>query len=127
MIGCRLFNLTYSRNLVLCFLREITLPEDTPSKKEKPAGQRMSFAEACEFFGVGSSTLYRWIGEGRIPFYRPGREYQFDREELVLTGRQDLSGKRKASVKLEPLKVEKNVPKGQRQQDSRYRKLLKLE
>jgi excisionase family DNA binding protein len=87
----------------------------------------MSFAEAYEFLGVGSSTLYRWIREGRIPFYRIGREYQFDREELVLIGRHDLSGKRKATVKLEPLQIEKTAPKSKKKQDARYRKLLNLE
>lgn len=113
---------------LLSFLRELVFPKETAQKKkEKPTGQRLDFAEACEFFGIGSSTLYRWIQEGRIPFYRPGREYQFDRDELVLIGKHDLSGKRKASVKLSPLKIEKNIPKGKKQQDERYRKLLKLE
>lgn len=109
------------------FLHEITLPKDAPTKKEKPQGQRISFVEACEFLGVGSSTLYRWIREGRVPFYRIGREYQFDREELVLIGRHDLSGKRKALVKLEPLQIEKTAPKTKKEQDARYRKLLNLE
>lgn len=112
---------------VFAFLREITLLKDTPGKKEKPQGQRMSFAEACEFLGIGSSTLYRWIREGRIPFYRIGREYQFDREELVLIGRQDLSSKRKAKVKLEPLRIEKTAPKSQKEKDARYRKMLELD
>ncbi|MGI8468350.1 MAG: excisionase family DNA-binding protein, partial [Pyrinomonadaceae bacterium] len=114
---------------LLTFLREMSASTKEEGKKMrgKSAGQRLNFAEACDFFGIGSSTLYRWIQEGRVPFYRPGREYQFDREELVLIGRQDLSGKRKASVKLEPLKIEKNIPKGKKQQDVRYRKLLDLE
>lgn len=113
---------------LLAFLREITSPKEATTKaKEKPAGQRLSFAEACEFFGVGASTLYRWIREGRVPFYRPGREYQFDRDELVLLGKHDLSGKRKATVKLEPLRIEKTAPKTKKKQDLRYRKLLNLE
>ena len=113
---------------LLTFLRELTQPkENNQKKKEKPKGQRLSFAEACEFFGVGSSTLYRWIREGRVPFYRPGREYQFDRDELVLIGKHDLSGKRKATIKLEPLKIEKTSPKAKKEQDARYRKLLKMD
>lgn len=110
------------------FLRELSAPKDPSRKKrDKPAGQRVNFAEACEFFGVGASTLYRWIREGRVPFYRVGREYQFDRDELVLLGKHDLSGKRKASVKLEPLKIEKSAPKTKKEQAARYRKLLKLD
>ncbi len=113
---------------LLAFLRELTAPEEISQKKsKKPKGQRLNFTEACEFFGVGASTLYRWIIQGRIPFYRPGREYQFDPLELRLVGRHDFSGKRKASVKLEPLKIEKTTPKSKKQQDTRYRKMLKLE
>jgi excisionase family DNA binding protein len=110
------------------FLRELTAPKDAAQKKpEKPDGQRLNFAEACEFFNINPSTLYRWVREGRVPFYRIGREYQFDRDELVLLGKQDLSGKRKASVKLEPLKIEKPAPKTKKEQSARYRKLLKLD
>jgi len=113
---------------LLSFLRNLAFPTANAQKKrEKPEGQRLSFAEACEFFGIGSSTLYRWIREGRIPFYRPGREYQFDRDELVLIGRHDLSGKRKATVKLEPLKIEKAAPKSKKEQDLRYRKMLRMD
>lgn len=112
---------------LLGFLRELNTPKEVTQKRpDKSTGQRLSFAETCEFFGVGASTLYRWIREGRVPFYRPGREYQFDREELVLIGKHDLSGKRKASVKLQPLKIEKNTTKSKKEQDSRYRKLLNL-
>jgi excisionase family DNA binding protein len=113
---------------LLSFLRETAFPNENSEKKEKPKGQRLSFAETCEFFGIGSSTLYRWIREGRVPFYRPGREYQFDRDELVLLGKHDLSGKRKVTVKLEPLKIEKRAAKSKKEQEeARYRKLLKLE
>ncbi|MFN0278958.1 MAG: type IV secretion system DNA-binding domain-containing protein [Pyrinomonadaceae bacterium] len=113
---------------LLGFLRRLgTSTEPNQKKPEKEAGQRLNFAETCEFFDVTPSTLYRWVREGRVPFYRPGREYQFDRDELVLIGKHDLSGKRKASVKLSPLTIEKKAPKGKKEQDSRYRKLLKLD
>lgn len=112
---------------LLEFLRELTVPTKASKKSDKPAGQRLNFTEACEFFDVTSSTLYRWVREGRVPFYRPGREYQFDRDELVLIGKHDLSGKRKAIVKLSPLSIEKRLLRGQKEQDSRYRKLLKLD
>ena len=113
---------------LLGFLRELANSNEFDQKKiEKQPGQRLNFTEACEFFGVGTSTLYRWVREGRVPFYRPGREYQFDRDELVLIGKQDLSGKRKMSVKLSPLKIEKMTPKTQKEQDARFRKLLKLD
>lgn len=113
---------------LLTFLRELTAPKEaTQKKRESKGGQRLSLIEASEFLNISPSGLYRWVREGRIPFYRVGREYRFDRDELVLIGRHDLSGKRKASVKLSPLKIEKAVPKGKKEQDARYRKLLKLE
>lgn len=113
---------------LLAFLSDLSAPKEIAQKNSgKTNGQRMNFTQACEFFGVNSSTLYRWIGEGRVPFYRPGREYQFDRDELVLLGKHDLSGKRKTSVKIQPLKIEKIAPKSKKEQNSRYRKLLKLD
>lgn len=113
---------------LLGFLRDLAAPKETHQKREgKPPEQRLNFTDACEFFGVGTSTLYRWIREGRVLFYRPGREYQFDRDELVLIGRQDLSGKRKAVVKLSPLVIEKTEPKSKKEEHSRYRKMLKLD
>jgi hypothetical protein len=53
---------------LLIFLRDVAVPDKTKNKKtERPEGQRMDFAETCEFFNIGSSTLYRWIREGRVP------------------------------------------------------------
>lgn len=113
----------------LAFFREVGSPTVEPAsgKKAKLAGQRLSFDEAAAFFDVSTSTLYRWVRAGKIPFYRPGREYQFDRDELVLIGRHELSGKRKARVDLAPVKIEKPKPKTKKQQDDRYRKLLNLD
>jgi hypothetical protein len=67
------------------------------------------------------------IIEGKVPFYRPGRGYQFARDELALVGRQDGPGKRKTVVTVEPLRIEKTAPKSKKKQDARYRKLLNLE
>ena len=101
---------------LLGFLRELSLSKESTEKTSmKTGGQRLDFAGACEFFDVTASTLYRWVREGRVPFYRPGREYQFDRDELVLIGRHDLSGKRKASVKLVTLGISiRPIPKKQK-------------
>ena len=113
---------------LLGFLREIAQLEERNRKQNaKTDGQRLNFVGACEFFGVTASTLYRWVREGRVPFYRPGREYQFDRDELVPIGKQDLSAKRKPTVKLSPLTIDKKSPKVKKDPDSRYRKLLKLD
>jgi excisionase family DNA binding protein len=112
----------------LGFLREIGSPADpNTGKPAKLAGARLDFKEAAEFFDVSKSTLYRWVQAGRIPFIRIGRIYQFDRDVLVLLGRHDLSGKRKAAVNLEPLKVGKATSKAKKQQDERFRKMLNLD
>jgi excisionase family DNA binding protein len=112
----------------LGFLREIGSPADpNTGKPGKLAGARLDFKEAAEFFDVSKSTLYRWVQAGRIPFIRIGRIYQFDRDVLVLLGRHDLSGKRKAAVNLEPIKIDKTTSKAKKQQDDRYRKMLNLD
>ncbi len=118
----------FSLTGLLAFLRELTQPKDDVRKKgEKQAGQRLDLSEASEFLSISVSTLYRWVREGRVPFFRVGREYRFDRDELVLIGKHDLSGKRKATVKLEPLKIDKNAPKAKKEQNARYRKMLNMD
>ncbi len=113
---------------LLAFLRSMsTTNEREITRTEKRSGHRLDFAGACELLGKSSSTLYRWVREGRVPFYRVGREYEFDRSELLLVGKHDLSGKRKATVRLEPLSVEKTSPKIKKEQDAKYRKLLHLD
>lgn len=108
------------------FLRKLS-GHDEPKRKSGNHSQPMNFAEACDFLNVGASTLYRWIREGRVPFYRPGREYQFDRDKLILIGKHDLSAKRKPFVELQPLKIDKTTSKTKKKQDARYRKMLKLD
>jgi excisionase family DNA binding protein len=114
---------------LLAYLREVSECEGdtTASKTKKSTGQRLDFAGACELLGKSRSTLYRWVREGRIPFFRVGREYEFDRDELLLIGKHDLSGKLKAKATLSPLTIEKRPPKTKKQQDERYRKLLGLD
>lgn len=112
---------------LLTFLRELTSVKDVQKKKEKAVGQRLDLSQASEFLSISISTLYGWVREGRVPFFRVGREYRFDRDELVLIGKHHLSGKQTASVKVSPLKIEKTPPKSKKEQDMRYRKLLKME
>jgi excisionase family DNA binding protein len=112
---------------LLAFLQQSSGLDITVPKAKPRRGGRLNFTEACKLLSKAPSTVYRWIKEGRIPFYRVGREYQFDRDEILLIGRHDLSGKRKVVVDVEPLKVGKVIPKGRKEQDARYRKLLKLD
>jgi excisionase family DNA binding protein len=113
---------------LLAFLRQLSGRHQSEQSSDKPKSQRLSFAEACTFFGKSSSTLYRWINEGRIPFYRVGREYEFDADELRLIGKHELSGKQKVLVKLEPLEIgKKKTSKRKKEQDGKFRKLLGLD
>ncbi len=102
-------------------------PDEHESQRNDRGQSRLNLSGACKFFGVSPSTLYRWIRQGRLPFYRVGREYQFERDELVLIGRSDLSAKQKGAVKLEPLDLGGKKAKGKKEQDAKYRKLLKLD
>jgi PTS system nitrogen regulatory IIA component len=38
--------------------------------------------EAAELLGVSTKTIYRWVGENKIPFYQLGDQYRFERSEL---------------------------------------------
>ncbi|MBN2799646.1 MAG: helix-turn-helix domain-containing protein [Deltaproteobacteria bacterium] len=43
----------------------------------------MSVQEAALLLGVSTKTIYRWVGEGRIPSYRVAKQHRFDRTELM--------------------------------------------
>jgi excisionase family DNA binding protein len=95
---------------------------------KKLAGRFMSVDEVAEFFGVSDTTIYRWKDEGRLPFVRVGRKILFERDVIYMIGRQDLTGKKRASVHLNrPIKIEKPKPKSKIKQDDRYRKMMKMD
>lgn len=108
------------------FLKQLSTPLNS-KKPSKATGPLLNLKEAAEFFDVSPSTLYRWANEGRVPYIRYGRAYRFDREVLVSLGRSNLSGKRMSVVNLEPVKIEKTKTTSKKQQESRYRKMLKLD
>lgn len=111
------------------FLKQLSAPVNpTTGKPGKLAGPMLDLKEAAEFFDVSTSTVYRWAQDGRIPFVRVGRNYRFDRDELVLIGRFNLAGKKRTSVELDkPVKIDKPKTRTKKQQDARFRKLLNLD
>jgi PTS system nitrogen regulatory IIA component len=44
---------------------------------------RLSVQDAAKALNVSTKTIYRWLGEGRIPGYRVNKQYRFDRAELL--------------------------------------------
>jgi excisionase family DNA binding protein len=43
----------------------------------------LSVEEVAEYFGVTTTTVYRWCKEGRIPCLKIGKLWRVRREELV--------------------------------------------
>ena len=43
----------------------------------------LSTDEVAEYFGVTTTTVYRWCREGRIPCMKVGKHWRVRREELV--------------------------------------------
>jgi excisionase family DNA binding protein len=39
--------------------------------------------EVAEYFGVKTTTVYRWCREGRIPSLKIGKHWRMRREQLV--------------------------------------------
>lgn len=39
--------------------------------------------QAADLLNVSDKTIYRWLADERIPFYRVGAQYRFSREELL--------------------------------------------
>lgn len=85
---------------------------------------RLNIEEASEFLGVSVSTLYRWVRAGRVPYYRIGRNYQFERNELSLLGKNEDST-RKSNVDLPAIDFSGRSTKSKSNQTKRYRDLLK--
>ena len=42
----------------------------------------LDLENAAEYLDKSSITIRRWVQEGRISYYRPGKEYLFQKEDL---------------------------------------------
>lgn len=44
---------------------------------------RLSVQDAAELLMVSTKTIYRWVGDGKLPGYRVNRSFRFDHAELL--------------------------------------------
>ncbi len=44
---------------------------------------RLGVREAAELLDVSEKTIYRWIGQQKLPFYKINEQYRFNRAELL--------------------------------------------
>jgi PTS system nitrogen regulatory IIA component len=44
---------------------------------------RLSVQDAAELLMVSTKTIYRWVGDGRLPGYRVNKAFRFDHAELL--------------------------------------------
>ena len=59
-------------------------------KKEK----LIDISDMAEILGVSSGSIRNWIKWGRnIPYYKPGSNYLFDKEEVMAWAKNEGSGK----------------------------------
>ena len=42
----------------------------------------LDLSSAAEYLDKSTVTIRRWVKENKIPFYKPGKEYQFLKEDL---------------------------------------------
>lgn len=42
----------------------------------------LSVEEICQYLGVSSDTVYRWIDRSSMPAHRMGRKWKFKREQV---------------------------------------------
>jgi len=89
---------------------------------------RMTVEEASKLLGVSSSTLYRWVRLRRVPFYKVGRQYRFDRNELLLLGRHlPETLKKQPGHELKAVSFGRRGSRRKKKDDERYRKMLGLD
>jgi excisionase family DNA binding protein len=56
------------------------MAEDAAAKKGKP--DWLSIPQAAEYLGVSEPTIYRWMKDGLLSFYKVGGSTRFTREVL---------------------------------------------
>jgi PTS system nitrogen regulatory IIA component len=44
---------------------------------------QLSVADVAKLLGVSGKTVYRWVKDGRLPAYRLGQQFRFNRSELL--------------------------------------------
>jgi excisionase family DNA binding protein len=42
----------------------------------------LDIANTAEYLNKSQITIRRWVQEGRIPYFKPGKEYLFEKEDL---------------------------------------------
>ena len=60
-------------------------PEETPGLKVKKP-QWFTIAEAAEYLDVSEPTIYRWMKDGLLSFYKVGGATRFSQEGLDALG-----------------------------------------
>lgn len=70
-------------------------PEETRdrSTENAPKQRWLSIKEACEYLDVSEQTIYRWMREGLLTFYKIGDGTKFLREDLDLIVQKHVSFK----------------------------------
>ena len=44
---------------------------------------QLSVSDVADLLGVSAKTVYRWVKDGRLPAYRLGQQFRFNRSELL--------------------------------------------
>ncbi len=61
----------------------VVAAERTAAKERMLSRTLLSAEEVAEYFGVKTTTVYRWCKEGRIPCLKIGKHWPVRREELA--------------------------------------------
>ena len=72
----------------------------------------VSANEIAEILGVQCQTIYLWVRQKRIPFYRVGRLVKFDEDEVLARFKADTEGDIKQSSEAGMLSVQTSRGRG---------------
>src|SRR5271156_375518 len=64
-----------SRDLLISSLSMNSRPDATSS-------QIMTLSEVAEYFQIHRGTLYRLVRKGKIPYFKMGSDYRFDKDAI---------------------------------------------
>ena len=69
----------------------------------------ISATEIAAVLGIQCQTVYLWVRQKRIPFYRVGRLVKFDEDEVLARFKTEAEGDNKQSAEEESLTVQTSL------------------
>lgn len=72
--------------------------------EKKKLGKLINSHQVIELLDISQAQFYAWLREGKLPYYRLGRKYMFDQNEI-----EELIQQSRVEVLEDPIEIEKQI------------------